>query len=265
MASSKEQPSVCPVNSNVSDNNESPVCPVKHTNEPPDSNTDHAISHFNHMAKVLKKKDSSDIHDIIPGVEIPATGRGNSETGTEWLNPSANQLYRALQRKNKPIDKEDALSVAAIHAIVTEQTWSNIMQYENYHIKSCPNPRLARFEGKDGIYSPKARFCHFFMGLPYPYDRHDWIVDRCGKEVQYIIDYYAIPMAVSSSSTENGNNTEHKEQTYDEDNRYSPFIQDESIEFMYTIDARPKLNSFGNLVDRARVAYTNWKNGDSWF
>lgn len=24
-----------------------------------------------------------------------------------------------------------------------------------------------------------------------PFDRHDWYVDRCGKEVRYIIDYYA--------------------------------------------------------------------------
>ena len=25
-----------------------------------------------------------------------------------------------------------------------------------------------------------------------PFDRHDWTVDRCGKEVRYIIDYYSI-------------------------------------------------------------------------
>ncbi|KAL0200433.1 hypothetical protein M9458_003620, partial [Cirrhinus mrigala] len=23
-----------------------------------------------------------------------------------------------------------------------------------------------------------------------PFDRHDWIIDRCGKEVRYVIDYY---------------------------------------------------------------------------
>ncbi len=23
-----------------------------------------------------------------------------------------------------------------------------------------------------------------------PFDRHDWIVDRCGTEVRYIIDFY---------------------------------------------------------------------------
>lgn len=28
------------------------------------------------------------------------------------------------------------------------------------------------------------------MGYELPFDRHDWIVDRCGREVRYVIDYY---------------------------------------------------------------------------
>jgi len=28
------------------------------------------------------------------------------------------------------------------------------------------------------------------VGGPVPFDRHDWWVDRCGKEVRYIIDFY---------------------------------------------------------------------------
>ena len=246
---------------------ESATCPINHAsssssnvNEPPDTKRDHTISHFHNMAKVIKKENSTDIHDVIPGMEIPSTGRGNSESGKEWLNPSANQLYHALKRKNKPIQKDDALSVAAIHAIVTEQTWQNIMKYEKYHENECKNPRLARFEGKDGIYSPKAKFCHYIMGLPYPYDRHDWTIDRCGKEVQYIIDYYAIPIASPSPSL-----SKEEENKSNEDKRYAPFIQDENVEFMYTIDARPKMNSFSNIVDRVKLAYTNWKNGQQWF
>jgi len=30
--------------------------------------------------------------------------------------------------------------------------------------------------------------CVFRYGLPF--DRHDWMVDRCGKCVRYVIDYY---------------------------------------------------------------------------
>ena len=243
------------------------VCPVDHSkyksnDEPPDTATDHTISHFHSMAKVVRR-DSENPHDIVPGMEIPATGRGNSESGQEWLNPSANQLYRALERKNKPIEHEDALSVAAVHAIVTEQTWQNIMIYEELHSAQCREPKLARFEGKDGFYSPKARLFHYCMGMPWPYDRHDWTVDRCGKEVEYVIDYYAIPVA--SEHNEAIAQQEEEGQEQQGDGKYVPFINDESIEFMYTIDARPKMNSLGNMVDRIRIAYRNWKNGDQWF
>ena len=238
------------------------VCPV---DEPPDTK-DIALSHFHNMAKVIKKEDSHSPHDIIPGMEIPATGRGNSEDGQEWLNPSANQLYRSLKRKNKPIEHEDSLSVAAIHAIVTQQTWDNIMKYEDLHKTQCPSPKLARFEGRDGFYSPKAKFFHYVMGLPWPYDRHDWTVDRCGKEVEYVIDYYAIPVVNEhNQKIANKPDTEEEKKEVASSDRYAPFIQDESIEFMYSIDARPKMNSFGNLVDRVKLAYRAWKNGEQWY
>ncbi len=55
----------------------------------------------------------------------------------------------------------------------------------------CPNPTLSRFYGMDGVYSFKAQIYRRFFGLT-PFDRHDWVVNRCGKEVKYIIDYYSI-------------------------------------------------------------------------
>ena len=30
------------------------------------------------------------------------------------------------------------------------------------------------------------------MGFELPFDRHDWIVDRCGEDVRYVIDYYDV-------------------------------------------------------------------------
>ena len=38
--------------------------------------------------------------------------------------------------------------------------------------------------------SPKARF-NTLLGYMAPFDRHDWIVDRCGTKIEYIIDFYA--------------------------------------------------------------------------
>lgn len=28
------------------------------------------------------------------------------------------------------------------------------------------------------------------QGYKLPFDRHDWIVDRCGTDVRYVIDFY---------------------------------------------------------------------------
>ena len=29
------------------------------------------------------------------------------------------------------------------------------------------------------------------MGYQPPFDRHDWVVDRCGTKIEYVIDFYA--------------------------------------------------------------------------
>ncbi len=66
-----------------------------------------------------------------------------------------------------------------------------------------------------------------WIGYRPPFDRHDWVVDRCGKEIVYIIDFY------------NGKPTG-------------------GIPSIF-IDARPELN-FGGSIDRLRV-YFNQMNG----
>ena len=49
--------------------------------------------------------------------------------------------------------------------------------------------KLIQFQGKAKEYSPKARILSF-LGYTLPFDRHDWIIDRCGKRVTYVIDFY---------------------------------------------------------------------------
>lgn len=122
-----------------------------------------------------------------PG-KIPATGRGNSSSGEHWLNPTDNQLLRACQRKGKNFEERDKQVVANIHGQVIEKTWAEIIKYENLHT-GCLSPKLDRFYGKSEQLSFKARLLSY-SGFPKPFDRHDWIVDRCGKEVRYVIDYY---------------------------------------------------------------------------
>ena len=45
------------------------------------------------------------------------------------------QLFRALMRKDKPIEAGDASAVAAVHVAVTDNTWQCIMEYEKLHEK----------------------------------------------------------------------------------------------------------------------------------
>lgn len=38
--------------------------------------------------------------------------------------------------------------------------------------------------------TPKARI-NTILGYMSPFDRHDWVIDRCGTRVDYVIDFYA--------------------------------------------------------------------------
>lgn len=68
----------------------------------------------------------------------------------------------------------------------------------------------------------------FFFRYELPFDRHDWIVDRCGKDVRYVIDYY------------DGGAVDEK--------------------FTFTLlDVRPAMDSLENIWDRMRVAWMRWK------
>lgn len=92
----------------------------------------------------------------IPGGVIPASGRGNSEDGAHWVNPTPAELFRALRRNNKIIDEEDAYAVAFIHSAVVDTTWDQIMQYEALHAHECDDITLNRFEGKYGHHTIKS-------------------------------------------------------------------------------------------------------------
>lgn len=68
----------------------------------------------------------------------------------------------------------------------------------------------------------------YIYSYELPFDRHDWIVDRCGKDVRYVIDYYDGGLV-------------------DKDYRFA------------LLDVRPAMDSVDNVWDRMRVAYMRWK------
>lgn len=67
----------------------------------------------------------------------------------------------------------------------------------------------------------------FVCRYELPFDRHDWIVDRCGKEVRYVIDYYEGDL-------------------------------DESTYQFSILDVRPAFDSIEAVWDRVKVAWWRW-------
>ena len=132
---------------------------------------------------------------------------GHDQASGNWIYPSEKQFFEALMRKgNTPgstsYPSELATSVASIipiHNAVNERAWQQILDWENKApstdpgSKKCGGPKLYSFRGlgvDPQFLSPRARI-NGWLGYQHPFDRHDWVVERCGGErVEYVIDFY---------------------------------------------------------------------------
>ena len=85
--------------------------------------------------------------------------------------------------KGHRVGVDSVPSVVAIHNAVNEETWRQILKWEELHKDTCPVPKLIRFLGRPNELSLKARLRHW-SGFEKPFDRHDWMVDRCGTEIR---------------------------------------------------------------------------------
>jgi cytochrome c heme-lyase len=104
-----------------------------------------------------------------------------------WVYPSEQQYFNAMKRKGYNPQESDVPVILTIHNMVNEQGWSKIREWELYSGNS--EPKLKKFMGRPQDISPKARILNF-LGYSLPFDRHDWIVDRNGEDVRYVIDFY---------------------------------------------------------------------------
>uniref|UniRef100_A0AC35UGP3 Holocytochrome c-type synthase n=1 Tax=Rhabditophanes sp. KR3021 TaxID=114890 RepID=A0AC35UGP3_9BILA len=157
---------------------------------------------------------------------IPKAGTENDE---KWQYPSPQMFWNAMLRKGwnwkeEKMSQVDMERLISIHNANNEEAWQEILKWENMLHPECPTPKLRSFKGNAKKLSPKARV-RSWMGYELPFDRHDWIVDRCGiSDVHYIIDYYdAGPV-------------------------------DTETKLFTGLDVRPSLDSFTNMVDRMKVA-----------
>ncbi|XP_061821079.1 holocytochrome c-type synthase isoform X2 [Nerophis lumbriciformis] len=149
-----------------------------------------------------------------------------------WVYPSEQMFWNAMLRKgwrwrDDDLASDDMNNIIKIHNKNNEQAWQEILKWEAMHAGECPcGPTLKRFGGKAKEYSPRARLRHW-MGYELPFDRHDWIIDRCGTEVRYVIDYY------------------------------DGEINKDSYQFSI-LDVRPAFDSLNAVWDRMKVAWWRW-------
>ncbi|KAK5710584.1 Cytochrome c1 heme lyase [Elasticomyces elasticus] len=154
----------------------------------------------------------------------PANAQGDTgfdqESGN-WIYPSQSQFFAAMRRKGHEAEASDMSTIIPIHNAVNEKAWAEIKAWEAPYSQVCGGPKLVSFAGDSKALTPRARW-KSLVGYQTPFDRHDWVVDRCGKRVEYVIDFY---------SGKGGG------------------VGDKGLNFF--LDVRPKLNSWEGVTTRA--------------
>lgn len=151
---------------------------------------------------------------------IPRT----SENGN-WVYPSEKQFFNAMKRKNWEPEEKDMKTVVPLHNQVNEIAWRYIQQWERGQGgDKCGGIKLSSFKGDAKKITPRAAINHYIFGKELPFDRHDWKVNRCGVEIDYVIDFYTTKV-------------------------------NEGEEPRFFLDVRPKLNTFEGIRMRIFRAF----------
>ncbi|MCJ1383065.1 Cytochrome c1 heme lyase [Xylographa soralifera] len=143
------------------------------------------------------------VSTTTPNPSSTKVANSEQETGSDaksgnWIYPSERMFFEAMKRKNYDPVATDMTSIVPIHNAVNEKAWKEIKDWENRFAwsreenKGCGGPRLHSFSGDSKKLSPRARW-NSFLGYQEPFDRHDWVVERCPGQgtVEYVIDFYA--------------------------------------------------------------------------
>ena len=102
-----------------------------------------------------------------------------------------------MRRKSYDPRATDMAAIVPLHNAVNERAWAEIKAWEQrmpwarVANTACGGPRLRSFAGDATKASPRARW-NEFLGYKKPFDRHDWVVERCKDDsgVEYVIDFY---------------------------------------------------------------------------
>ena len=131
----------------------------------------------------------------------------------KWVYPSEAQFFAAMARKQHNPRASDMRVIVPIHNAVNERAWGEVLGWEGGRGgERCGGIKLVSFKGRPNERTPRAwiktllgwvflcfQGCCSFELTEYwcladryqaPFDRHDWVVDRCGTRIRYVIDFY---------------------------------------------------------------------------
>ena len=170
-------------------------------------------------------------HDKTPNSAEQAAMPANAQADTghdrdsgNWIYPSQEMFFAAMKRKGHDAEAKDMSSIVPIHNAVNERAWAEIKAWEAGKADHCGRSKLVSFAGDSKALTPRARW-KSLVGYQTPFDRHDWVIDRCGKHIDYVIDFY--------SGKDEG-------------------LLGKSLNFY--LDVRPKLNSWDGIMMRMQKA-----------
>lgn len=144
-------------------------------------------------------REVSTIPRAVPNLTPAASSKpANNERDTgadkktgNWIYPSEQMFFDAMRRKAYDPSAPDMRTIVPIHNAVNERAWHEIKNWEHGRgSEACGGPKLESFSGLSTSLTPRARW-KSLLGYQLPFDRHDWVVDRCGTKVEYVIDFYA--------------------------------------------------------------------------
>ncbi|KAH9901243.1 cytochrome C1 heme lyase [Cubamyces lactineus] len=187
MASSSGSPSAsadkCPVDHSSFASSSSDKCPVDHN-----ARSSWSSILGRHQSDAAELPDTSAPPSTLPldreTSSIPRVDGGN------WVYPSQAQFFAAMARKNHNPQESDMKVIVPIHNAVNERAWQEILKWEaGQGGDKCGGVKLVSFKGRPNERTPRARW-YSLLGYSPPFDRHDWVVDRCGTRMRYVIDFY---------------------------------------------------------------------------
>ena len=146
---------------------------------------------------------------------------------------------KGLNEKTEDLNPTIMENIIKIHNTNNERVWKEILKWEAMHHKECLTPSLERFNGNAKKISPRARIRNW-LGYELPFDRHDWYVNRCGKTIHYIIDFYDVEKQAKGADQSSSNKDEE--------------VKPKEV-FLSAIDARPALDSMSALWDRTLISW----------